>query len=236
MPQRVRLDHPLSAFYLALVLLGACRPTVAPVVPERATEVATDSVEAWIASTAPSGRILHRFRWLYRDDRSSVGGRGSARVAAPDSLRFDVAGPLGANPAAAMVVGDSAVWIDAPESIEEIVPSYPLLWAGFGVVRAPVGATVVWAGRLDDVVAWRMVAGGDTVEYALTRGRTRRLLAELRREGRVVARMDATFGPEGRPATSRLTVPARPARLDLTFTLSDPSARFPADVWRPRRP
>lgn len=236
MAQRLRLDPPGSALYLALIMAGACTPTIAPVVPVTAVEVSTDSVAGWSASTAPSGRILHRFKWLYRDERSSVGGRGSARIAAPDTLRFDVAGPLGANPAAAMVIGDSSVWIDAPESIRDIVPSYPLLWAGFGIARAPAGATVLWAGQVGEIVAWRVAAGADTVEYALTRGPRRRLQAELRRDGRILARMDAGFTPDGRPATARLDIPSRPSRLTLTFTLSDPSARFPTDVWRPRHP
>ena len=141
MAQRLRLDRPVGAIYLALVFAGGCKPTLQPVVPVTAVEVSTDSVAVWTAATAPSGRILHRFKWLYRDERSSVGGRGSARVAAPDSLRFDVAGPLGANPAAAMVVGDSAVWIDAPESCKVLVTSDPLLWAGVGVGGVAEGAT-----------------------------------------------------------------------------------------------
>ena len=236
MGQRVRLDRPVVALYLALGSLGACKPSLAPVVPVGAEVVALDSVPFWTAGTAAQGRILHRFKWLYHDERSSIGGRGSVRIAAPDSLRFDVAGPLGANPAAAMVVGDSAIWIDAPESIRNIVPSYPLLWAGFGVVHPPAGSTVVWAGRAGAVVVWRMAAGLDTVDYALTRLPPRRLLAELRHAGTMVARMDAVLTPEGRPTSARLLVPARPSRLDLTFTLSDPSARFPADVWHPRRP
>jgi hypothetical protein len=236
MGQRVRLDRPVGVLYLALGLLGACRPTVEAVVPEQAEVVSVDSVAVWTAGTAPEGRILHRFKWLYRDERSSVGGRGSARVAAPDSLRFDIAGPLGANPAAAMVVADSAIWIDAPESIHDIVPSYPLLWAGFGIAKAPAGGEVIWAGRAGAVVAWRVAAAGDTVEYALTRGARPRLKAEVRRGGRPVARMDAELTAEGRPVHARLDIPTRPARLDLTFTLSDPTARFPADVWRPRRP
>src|SRR5437868_130739 len=100
MAQRVRLDPYVAAFYLALGTLGACKPTVEPVVPVSAESVSLDSVPLWAASAAPEGRILHRFKWLYHDERSSIGGRGSARIAAPDTLRFDVAGPLGANPAA----------------------------------------------------------------------------------------------------------------------------------------
>jgi len=236
MAQRVRLDRPSGEVYLALVLLGACGGTPGPVVPVAAEGVAVDSVVAWTGPLAPRGRVLHRFKWLYQDSRSSVGGRGSARIAAPDSMRFDVAGPLGASPAAAMVVGDSAVWIDAPDAIKDIVPSYPLLWAGFGVVATPDSAVTVWAGQAGGVVAWRSVVDGDTVEYALTRGTPMRLQAEVRRAGAVVARMDAELASAGHPTKARLSVPSRPARLDLTFTLSDSTARFPADVWRPRHP
>lgn len=199
-------------------------------------EVTHDSVAVWTAPTAPHGRTLYRFKWLYQDERSSVGGRGSARIAAPDSMRFDVAGPLGANPAAAMVVGDSAIWIDAPDAIKDIVPNYPLLWAGFGVVETPASAVTIWAGTAGAVVAWRAVVGNDTVTYAMTRGTPMRMQAEVRRAGAVVARMDAELTGPGHPTKARLSVPSRPARLDLTFTLSDTSARFPADVWRPRHP
>ena len=236
MAQRVRLDHPGARLYFALVLVAGCHPGLAPVIPKEVEPVALDSVAIWTRSTAPAGRMLHRFKWLYRDERSSVGGRGSARIAAPDSLRFDVAGPLGANPAAAMVVADSAIWIDAEGSIKDIVPSYPLLWAGFGVIHLPPDATVLLAGRAGETVVWREVAGADTMDYALTRSGMRRLVAEVRRGGAVVARMDARFAADGTPAHAQLTVPARPARLDLTYTLSDPSARFPVDVWRPRHP
>src|SRR5690348_3338924 len=206
MAQRVRLDHPGMRTYLALVLLGGCQPSLAPIIPKEWTPVAADSVAVWSGATAPAGRTLHRFKWLYHDERSSVGGRGSARIAGPDSLRFDVAGPLGANPAAAMVVGDSAVWIDAPESIKDIVPSYPLLWAGFGVVRLPEGATVVSAGVAGTTAVWRMVTDQDTVDFALTRGSDRRLQAEVRRAGTTLARMDARFGPDGAPTRAQLTI------------------------------
>lgn len=209
---------------------------MAPVIPKQVEPVALDSVASWAGGTVPLGRVLHRFKWLYHDERSSIGGRGSARIAGPDSLRFDVAGPLGANPAAAMVVGDSAIWVDGPESIKDIVPSYPLLWAGFGAIRLPAGAVVVMAGRTGAVVVWRAVAGADTLDFALTRTGARRLVAEVRRGGAVVARMDAHFLADGTPVNAQLTVPARPARLDLTYTLSDHSARFPTDVWHPRHP
>jgi hypothetical protein len=232
MAQRVRLDRAVRLSYLAL-LTAACTGAPAAVVPESAVGVEPGMAAEWAGGTTPSGRWLHRFKWQYRDDRSAAGGRGSAHIAGPDSIRFDVAGPLGASPAAAMVVGDSAVWVRPEDAIRKLVPSYPLMWAVFGVARIPAEGRVIWAGQAGTTLAWRGVAGADTVEWARAPGR---LVAEVRRRGKVVGRVDTRFGPDGRPATARLTMPEVPARLDLTFTKSDSSAHFPPDVWRPREP
>ena len=232
MGQRVLLDRPAALFYLGLALAG-CAPPPAAVVPEAMSPVSLDSVPMWSRATLPGGRWLHRFKWQYQDDRSAAGGRGSAHIAGPDSIRFDVAGPLGASPAAAMVVRDSALWVRPEDAIHKLVPSYPLMWAVFGVARVPDGATIALAGRAGDADVWRAVAGTDTIDWARSPGR---LLAEVRRGGKVVGRADTRFGPDGRLRSARLTMPTVPARLDLTFTLSDAPARFPADVWRPREP
>lgn len=232
MAQRVRLDRPAAVFYLAL-FVGGCVSGPGPVVPVALAPAVPDSAAWWAAGTTPTGHSLHRFKWQYRDDRSAVGGRGSAHIAGPDSIRFDVAGPLGANPAAALVVADSPRWVRPEDAIHKLVPSYPLMWAVFGVARIPAGAVVVLAGRGGGSQVWRAVSGPDTIEWARSPGR---LVAEVRRGARVVGRAETVFGPEGHLASARLTMPEVPARLDLTFTLSDPSARFPADVWRPREP
>jgi hypothetical protein len=203
------------------------------VVPATAAPVPADSAALWSGATLPRGRWLHRFKWQYQDDRSAAGGRGSAHVAGSDTIRFDVAGPLGASPAAAMVVADSAVWVRPEDAIHKLVPSYPLMWAVFGVARAPAGMPVVWAGRAGKAEVWRGASGADTVEWARTAAE---LVAEARHDGRVVGRVETRFAPDGRLLAARLTTPEVPARLDLTFTLSDSTARFPSDVWHPRGP
>lgn len=232
MGQRVLLDRPAAVFYLALVVTG-CVGAPAPVIPAALMPMPIDSTAAWSRATAPAGRWLHRFKWQYQDDRSAQGGRGSAHIAGPDSIRFDVAGPLGVSPAAALIVADSARWVRPEDAIQKLVPSYPLMWALFGVARIPAGATPTLAGQAGTTAVWRAVAGADTIEWARS---DRQLVAEVRRAGQVVGRAVSRFGPDGRLSTARLTMPAVPARLDLTFTLSDASARFPADVWRPREP
>src|SRR3712207_3139467 len=136
MPQRVRLDHAVLAAYLGLATVG-CHSGPGPVLPEAARPVSDERVAEWVGATTPRLATLHRFKWLFRDERSSAGGRGSARVAPPDSLRFDVAGPFGTGTASAVVVADRPVWVEPPDAVRKLVPNYSLLWGLFGVARAP---------------------------------------------------------------------------------------------------
>src|ERR671929_1105626 len=136
MPQRFFVDRGVRVAYLALTLAG-CKSAPGAVVPAGAAPVSREQVGQWVAATLPREHRLHRFKWLFQDERSSAGGRGSARVAPPDSLRFDVAGPFGSNPAAAAVVGDRPLWTEPPDAIRKLVPNYPLMWAMFGVAEMP---------------------------------------------------------------------------------------------------
>src|SRR5512134_386287 len=104
MGQRLFVDPRIAAAYL--VLLAGCRSGPGPVVPVNAPVVSSEQVAQWVSGTIPADRRLHRFKWLFRDEKSSAGGRGSARIAPPDSLRFDVAGPFGSGASSAAVVGD----------------------------------------------------------------------------------------------------------------------------------
>ena len=230
MRQWFRLDRLGAAAYLAV--LSGCAPSAPPaLVPNTAQAVSTEQVAEWVAGTRPTAAALHRFKWLFRDDRSSSGGRGSARVVLPDSLRFDVAGPLGVGKASAMVVGDSAVWVEPERSVQDLVPNFPLLWAMFGVARLP-GYDDRVTGLVDgNRTAWQYVNGPDTVAYLLVAGSPSKLLTEVRHAGTVVGRAEATLSPEGTPLKARLTVPSAPARLDITFYSSVPTAAFPPDIW-----
>ncbi|HEU4830004.1 MAG TPA: hypothetical protein VFT04_12490 [Gemmatimonadales bacterium] len=188
-------------------------------------------MSTWVAASRPAGHRTVRFRWQLQDDRGAAGGRGTARIAAPDSVRLDVVGPLGAGRGAAVVVGDSARWTDPPDIIERLVPSYPLMWAMFGVERMPPSDAALRGSSDSAGTAWQWAAGSDTVTY-LRRIAPARLIAESRQAGRIVGRVETELGPDGRPTISRLTVPSVPARLTLTFTASAPSESFPPDLWR----
>lgn len=223
----------MKSLVLLLLLLPGCRVAPGVVVPEPAGPATRDQVIAWVEPTVPTAPKLMRFKWLFRDDNSSAGGRGSARIAPPDSLRFDVSGPFGSNPSAAAVVGDSALWVQPEDAIEKLVPNYPLMWALLGVARMPADGATLRGSTEGDRIVWEYANGADTIAYARSTG-TGRLLAEVREAGKLIGRVETTVGTDGDPKTARLTVPSAPARLDITFLSTNRADSFDADVWRPR--
>jgi hypothetical protein len=234
MTQRVLVDRAIRAAYLALVLAG-CRGAPGAVVPAGAEPVGREQVAAWVSATVPRDQRLHRFKWLFQDERSSAGGRGSARVAPPDSLRFDVAGPFGANPAAAVVIGETPLWAEPPEAVKKLVPNYFLMWAMFGIARLPDGNDALRGMSQGPVTAWQYAGATDTVAYLLKRQPPASLVAEVRHAGELVGRAEATLDSAGTPLRARLVVPSVPAKLDLTFLSTTRTAIAP-DVWTDHRP
>jgi hypothetical protein len=199
--------------------------------------VAPEQVTAWVGTTTPIAGALHRFTWLYEDEKASKGGRGSARIALPDTLRFDIAGSLGIGKGSAFVVGDSALWVVPERSVQDLVPSFPLLWAMFGVARAPEPddrlAGLESAGR----TAWQYASGPDTVNYLRVAGNPVTFYSEVRHAGKVTGRTQMTLSADGAPIKARLTVPSVPAKLEIKFYATVPTPAFPAATWaRPPEP
>jgi hypothetical protein len=234
MPQCLGVDRPVLLAYLGLVGIG-CRSTPGNVVPAAAEPVSEGQVAEWVASTLPSDHQLHRFKWLFKDERASAGGRGSARVAAPDSLRFDVAGPFGSGAASAVVIGDRALWTEPPDAIAKMVPNYPLMWGMFGVARLPNEGVTLRGLTKGPTTAWQYAGASDTIEYARTVGNPVRLVTVVRQNGELIGRAETELDTNGTPLKARLTVPSAPAQLDLTF-LSTKRSSFAPDIWLPRKP
>ena len=132
------------------LLLTACPGPPAPLVPVALVPASRDSAVAWTRATLPARPALIRFRWRYEDGRVKYAGRGSARIAPPDSLRFDYAGPFGLGSGAAVVIGDSVAWADPAASFRSLVPAIPMLWASLGMVRPPGVAATVF-GLVDEI-------------------------------------------------------------------------------------
>ena len=236
MAQRLLIDRPARLAYLGLALAGlACGGAPGSVIPASAGPVAPAQVAEWVRGTHPSAHRLHRFKWLFRDDKSSAGGRGSARIAPPDSMRFDVAGPFGSGAASAAVVGDQPLWAEPPDAVSKLVPNYPLMWGMFGMARPPSAGAELRGLADGETLAWQYVEGADTIEYARTAGSPAKIVTLVRRAGEIVGRAETTLDSTGAPVTARLTVPSVPARLDLTF-LSTARAEFAPDIWISRKP
>src|SRR5215213_155950 len=234
MAQHLRLELPVLLACLGLAG-GGCRTAPEPVVPQGAKVVTPAEIAPWVASTLPPAHLVYRFKWLLRDQRGSAGGKGAVRVAPPDSMRFDVAGPFGSGAASAVVVGDRAMWTDPADAIARLVPNYPLMWAMFGVARMPSESVTVRALSTSSTQAWQFDGARDTVAYARTTGDSGRLVAEVHQAGKLLGRAETTLGPDGAPLKARLTVPSGPAQLDLTF-LSTTRDTFAPDIWITRKP
>ena len=231
MPYRCRIDRLLVVSYLGLMGAGCGgAPPLPPVMPVGGAPVAPADARAWVDSLRVQAPVTYKLKWLYRDRQQSAGGRGSARMVAGDSLRFDFAGPLGAGRGAAFVIGDSLQWVQGEEGLQKLVPSYPLLWAIMGLPRLPAFTEVT---RVQDptLVAWRFVKGSDTVEYARIVGPPMKLVVDVRRADGRLGRVETVFGPDGVPKSSRLTVPRGPARLDITYVSSSRPNGYPPEIW-----
>lgn len=236
MPQWFRVDRPDVLAYLALGLAG-CRPGAPPaLMPTGLATVESAQVTQWVNGTTPSSGVMHRFTWLYEEDGPSKGGRGSARIAAPDTLRFDIAGSLGIGKGSALVVGREKQWVVPEKSVEDLVPSFPLLWALLGVAIAPEPGAALAGLELQGRVAWRYAQGPDTVEYLRVMGDPVTLSSEVRRAGKIVGRTRVTVRPDGSLIKAQLLVPSVPAKLEITYYATVPTPRFPPDTWRPPEP
>jgi hypothetical protein len=200
-----------------------------------------DSAVAWTRASLPTTPTLIRFRWRYQDERVKYAGRGTARIAPPDSLRFDYVGPLGLGSGAAVVIGDSVAWADPEKNFRSLVPAIPMLWAAFGMVRPPAMDAVVLGARVaDSTRLWRFAQPEDTLDYVVTgsAGRESLLEAEWRRRGKIVARSRSQFDTTARslhPAGARVDFPEASARFELTVVAIDTAAVIPPAQWRSRR-
>ena len=230
MPQWFRLDPSAGLAYLALGLVG-CHPSSPSLVPAGMQSASPEQVALWVGATTPTRSALHRFTWLYQDEQASKGGRGSARIAPPDSLRFDFAGSLGIGKGSAVVVGDSAQWVVPDRSVDELVPGIALLWSVLGVALPPAAQARLSGLDQSGRTAWQYASGPDTVNYLRVAGDPVIFYAEVRRSGKIVGRTEMTTRGDGTPVKARLTAPTVPSKLEITFYATVPSPAFPPETW-----
>lgn len=229
------LDHLRRVSYIGAILVtAACPGRPAPLVPVALAPADVHTAIAWARATLPRRPMAVQFRWRYRDERATWAGRGVARVAPPDSLRFDFRGPLGYS-AAAAIVGDSVLWATPPGEFGALTRGIPLLWAALGAVRPPAADARVYALTEASRTLWRFVLGAsDTLDYVASERSLRLLEAEWRQGGRVRARSRTEWGLDGAPAAARIDFPEATARFELTVVGRDTTAAFAPALWRAR--
>jgi hypothetical protein len=226
------MSFPRPRVFALMAAIGGCGGSLAPLpVPAGLAPASIADASAWADSTRPAEPRDIRFRLQFQAERGSTGGSGRARLALPDSLRFDARGALGSWRAQAFVAGDTAMWAEPEEDVRKLVPNYTLFWAMLGIARAPAAGSTVRTLTDSSVTAWQFVIGRDTVEYVRLGAPAGRLLAEVRQAGRRVGRVETSFGADGLPATSRLIVPSGPARLDLTFFQNTKAGALAPETW-----
>lgn len=212
--------------------LGPVAPEPVIPLPVVLEEMSLDSALAWARGTTPRSHVALRFKWRYEDEAVIYAGRGTARIAPPDSVRFDYAGPLGFGSGAAALIGDSVAWAEPNTGFVGLVPAVPMFWAALGVIR-PLPATAARGLNLrgPDASRWlvRFLAGPDTLDYALADGELRRLDAEWRRAGHVIARSRTEYDGE-LAREARVDFPEGPARFELTVVGVD-TAGIPPELW-----
>jgi hypothetical protein len=235
-PKRFSLDRFRAGVYIAAsIIVASCVPNLAPLVTIALVPADRSEAVAWARRSEPSRDVAIRFRFTYKDRRRDWGGRGTARVAQPDSLRFDYTGPLGLGSGAAVVVGDSTQWAQPEQNFRSFIPAIRMLWAALGVVRPPDSTAAVAVARVPSRTIWRFGAGLDTIDYVVTEGPDHTLEAEWRHAGKIQARSRTELDVRGMPTAARVLFPEASARFELTVVGVDTTAVFAPSLWQPRR-
>lgn len=208
-----------------ILLLAGCTGAPAAIAPVGMKPVTAEQVGDWVRQTTPRAPTAIQYRAVVTDQGK---GHGTISILPPDSIRLDFSGALGMGRTAAAVVGDSALWAEPKESVEKIVPSYPLLWAMVGVARPPAAGDALLGLQQGDLTAWQYAGPGDTVTYVRT---PRELRTEVRRAGKLFGQVTASFDANGVLTRSRLLVLSPQTRLDITFGKVAVVKGFARGIW-----
>ena len=236
MPQCFALDYRGRLTYFALggllVALLGCRPGFKSIAPEGLAPTDPSRVEEWVAGYTPGQDVRYDLRWTYRTARGSTKNRAAIRISPPDSLRLDFRGPFGKS-GAAVVIGDSGVWSRPEGDFKDLLRAAPLFWAALGMPRAPGRGVSVLALETPERRAWRYAGVSDTFDFVELHQKPRRLLAEMRRGGRVIGRSEAEFNEAGdQIVTSQLDFPTEESRFNFTVDSVTHAEAFGPDIWR----
>ncbi len=197
-----------------LVGLAGCVPPLGPLVGVPVP-----------ARFPPSGLGDHHHRLVFRWELSGTAlqarGEGAARIAPPDSARFDffLAGGMGSG--AAVLLGP-ALRLPSGDASGGLVPPAPLLWAALGRLAVPALPDTV--ARLDGTVLRADIGRPVQWRVTFTGGSLSRL--ERVRDGKVLEWVSRT--PDGH---IRYHDESDRRTLDLVITTSADTGPFDDSLW-----
>jgi hypothetical protein len=236
MPQVFPLDRAAGRPYSQLVAAGVaivagCRGP-ASIAPANLAPLAPESVATWAAPLQPRVPLHFDLRWRFENRNGRAAGRAAVRFAPPDTLRFDYRGPFGRS-GSALVVGHEAVWAQPEGDFRSLIPVAPVLWASLGIAQPVPGGVEVLGREEPTWRAWRFVDGNEETDFIHQRDTPSRLLAELRRDGRVIAVATVELAaPAGPPTRADMRFPRDGSRFSLTVHRVDTVAPFAPETWR----
>ncbi len=217
---------------IGAVGLAGCVRGFRSIAPIGLVPVSLSTVDGWVGRYAVKRAVRYDLRWRFQNDRGAAGGRAAVRVAPPDSLRFDFRGPFGKS-GAAVVVGDSGLWARPEGDFRDVLRAAHLFWAALGLPLRPPPRAQLFAVEVPERRSWRYAMASDTLDFVEMRADPMRLLAEMRRAGRIVGVSEARFDQTGtRVMSARMDFPVAESRFTFTVEAVDSTETLGPEIWR----
>ena len=220
----------------ASFLVAGCAMAIPALVTPAGLHPASDAeARAWAKSTVPTAWKRIHFSWRFHDfnTEQNTGGTGNLVITPPDSLFLSFRPALLASGGDAGVVGDSAIWAEPKDKVEQLVPSYHLLWAVVGIARPP---GVGWSVETSQDVkakstAVRYSRGSDTVQYVSVRSGRPNLQTTVVVGGKPLGVVVTLYDQYRNLISSHLTISGSTAQLAITFDSTVKQVRVDKDAW-----
>lgn len=199
----------------ALSVAGGCRA------PRIGALTGTPTVARLPVTALQPGHRRLVFRWEYRDKIFGARGEGLARIASPDSARFDFFLENGEGGGFAILLGDT-LFTPGGDDARRYLPPVPMIWGALARVTVAAPDTVAFVdgdtlrAEIGRDPAWRVTfapSGLVRMEHIVQR----RLVEWLRREPDDVIRYRQT---------------AARRELTLRVTRTEANAAFDPAIWR----
>lgn len=207
--------------FVARLLLLSGLSAVVSCAPRAGTLRGAPAPARFPATELPAGHRRIVFRWEYVDQALAAKGEGSARIAAPDSVRLDFFLDGGLGGGYAIVIGDS-VWTPGGDQVRRYLPPVSLLWAALG--RLAVPATGDTVAKVDGDALRADIGQNPTWRVTFTGERLSRL--ERIVDGRRLEWVSRN-GTDVRYQNERAS-----RSLTLKINSSDEAPPFDQDIWR----